>query len=141
MKVKFLIIPTIIAMMTSSLLAADFSIIVANNSAMATAADISKETAGRIFLGKDKNFNGSGKIVIIERTDALKNTFHQAVTGMSSDDVNKYWAKLVFTGKEVQPTEKTSDAEIIAIVKNDPNAIGYINSASVTADVKAIPVK
>lgn len=140
MKIKVLFISILLSLLASNVFAADYSFIVAANSPMATASGVTKDLLGKLFLGKEKVFNGSGKIIIIERTDALKEIFHKDVTGMNADEVNKYWAKLVFTGKEVQPAEKNSDNDVIALIKGNQNAIGYINSSSVTAEVKVIPV-
>lgn len=56
----------------------------------------------------------------------------------SSSQVNAYWSKLIFTGKGSMPTELASDAEIISTILSNQGAIGYIDSASITSDVKVI---
>jgi hypothetical protein len=60
------------------------------------------------------------------------------IVGRSSTQVSAYWSKLVFTGKGVPPKEVADDAAVIAAVAADASAIGYIDSSSVTGDVKAL---
>jgi ABC-type phosphate transport system substrate-binding protein len=67
-----------------------------------------------------------------------RDEFNKAVIGRSSSQVNAYWSKLVFTGKGSMPKELSSDAEIISTIAANQGAIGYIDSGSVTSDVKVI---
>ena len=45
---------------------------------------------------------------------------------------------MVFTGKTQQPKEVADDAEVIAKVSSDPQAIGYVDSGSVNDSVKVV---
>ncbi|WP_100642999.1 phosphate ABC transporter substrate-binding protein [Alteromonas facilis] len=103
---------------------------------------IDAKVVKRIFLGKDKKYPGGAEATPINQVaeSDVRGQFDDSIIGRSSAQVSAYWSKLVFTGKGVPPTEVKDDAEVIATVAADPSAIGYVDSASVTGDVKAISV-
>ncbi len=103
---------------------------------------IDSQVVKRIFLGKAKKFPSGTAVTPINQiaSSSVRTAFDDNVIGRSSAQVAAYWSKLVFTGKGVPPTEVDNDAAVIAAVAADPSAIGYVDSASVTGDIKAIPV-
>ncbi|MGB0833938.1 MAG: phosphate ABC transporter substrate-binding protein [Psychrobium sp.] len=94
---------------------------------------LSKSDVSRIFLGKMKKYTP----VNASSGNALRAEFNKKALNKSSSQVKAYWSKLVFSGKGTPPKEFASDAEIKAFVASNPNAIGYINSASLDDSVKA----
>ena len=106
-------------------------------------AEIDEKTIQRIFLGKEKKFsNGNDAVPINLTTDnAGRSTFDEQVLGRSSSQVSAYWSKLVFTGSGVPPVDAADDAAVLAAIEADVNAIGYVDSASVTDAVKVIMTK
>jgi len=105
-------------------------IVVVNN---ANAAALTKNDVSRIFLGKMKKYTP----VNMSSGNALRAEFNKKALKKSSNQVKAYWSKLVFSGKGTPPKELASDAEIKAFVASNPNAIGYIDSASLDGTVKA----
>ena len=105
-------------------------------------ASLDAKAAQRIFLGKENKFsNGKEAIPINQSPDsAHRASFDTDTLGRSSTQVAAYWSKLVFTGKGIPPKEVGTDSEVIAMVADNQNAIGYVDSASVTGAVKAIPL-
>ncbi|MDP5040426.1 MAG: phosphate ABC transporter substrate-binding protein [Paraglaciecola sp.] len=103
---------------------------------------IDAKVAQRIFLGKEGKFsNGKEAIPVNQIADSPSRTdFDTTVLGRSSAQVSAYWSKLVFTGKGIPPKEVQNDAEVIALVADNQDAIGYVDSAAVTGNVKAIPL-
>jgi ABC-type phosphate transport system substrate-binding protein len=125
------------------------SLIVAANTACAelvvvvnpsNSSTLDEKIVQRIFLGKDKKFSDGGETIPVNQsTDSpLRADFDSTILGRSSSQVSAYWSKLVFTGKGIPPKEVSSDAEIIELVSNNPNVIGYIDSSSVTDAVKVV---
>ncbi|ABG38664.1 conserved hypothetical protein [Paraglaciecola sp. T6c] len=105
-------------------------------------ASIDAKTTQRIFLGKEKKFSSGEQATPINQAagTASRNSFDNDTLGRNSAQVSAYWSKLVFTGKGIPPKEVANDGEVIAIVAANPNAIGYVDSGSVDASVKAIPL-
>ncbi len=120
----------------TSLASAEVAVIVnPNNSAVLSDSDIS-----RLFLGKLKKFSGGDKAVVVNLKfgSATRNEFEQKVLKKSSSQIKAYWSKLVFSGKGKPPKELASDKDILALIASTPNAIAYVDAASVDGSVKVI---
>ena len=129
---------TLAGVLSTYSVSAEIAVIVnaANNS------ELDKNAIERIFMGKMKKFP-NGQIALPMNAAKGMNSrdeFNKAVIGRSSSQVNAYWSKLVFTGKGSMPKELSTDAEIISTIVANQGAIGYIDSGSVTSDVKVIAI-
>ncbi len=91
----------------------------------------------RIFLGKSAQFPDGSEAIPINTTGSVNDEFNQKVLGRNSSQIESYWAKLVFTGKGTPPKE-VDEASVINLIKNNKNAIAYIDSGKVTDDVKVV---
>lgn len=82
--------------------------------------------------------NGT-KIVVIDQAEKndIKTKFYSFI---SKDPISlqKDWLRKVITGEAKAPLSLLSDTEIINKVASTPGAIGYVNSSSVTGNVKVI---
>jgi ABC-type phosphate transport system substrate-binding protein len=94
----------------------------------------------RIFLGKSKSFPSGAPAVPVNQAESTAATeeFNQKVVKKSGSQLKAYWSKLVFTGKGTPPKEVANDAEVINLVANNPNVIGYIDASKVGAGVKVV---
>ena len=103
-------------------------------------AALSKKAVQRIFLGKEKKFSNGKEVLPINQTPSsnARDSFDTNTLGRSSTQIAAYWSKLVFTGKGIPPKELDNDAAVLAIVADNQNAIGYVDSASVSDAVKVI---
>lgn len=115
---------------------ADVAVIVhpSNNDAL------DQEMISKIFLGKTKAFPTTGSAVPLDLADseAIKEDFQNKVLKKNKSQYNAYWAKLLFTGSGTPPKEIDDQRKMIELIKNNPNLIGYIDSANVTSDVKVV---
>jgi ABC-type phosphate transport system substrate-binding protein len=95
-------------------------------------------SVSHIFLGKSKSFpDGSTAIPINQPEDsAISIEFAQNVLSKSPSQLKAYWSKLLFTGQGRPPKEVSSEADVIKLVADNPNTIGYIQAANVTGNVK-----
>jgi ABC-type phosphate transport system substrate-binding protein len=94
----------------------------------------------RIFLGKEKKFSDGKEVLPVNQvpSSGARGSFDTDTLGRSSTQIAAYWSKLVFTGKGIPPEELGNDAAVLAIVADNPNAIGYVDRASVSDAVKAV---
>lgn len=93
-----------------------------------------------IFLGKAKGFPTAGKVVALdlEESAAIREVFLKEVAKKTKSQFSAYWAKIMFTGKGVPPKVVGSEKDMIDLVSKNPNIIGYVNTANVTADVRVV---
>ena len=62
---------------------------------------------------------------------------HKSVSAVKS-----YWQQQIFSGRGVPPTERSTDSEVLAYVRSNPNAIGYVSSAAALGgSVKVVTVR
>ncbi len=120
--------------------AQDFKVIV--NSANAT-TELPAATVSKIFLKEAAKFpNGSAAVPVDQgKASPVRAAFTKAVIGRAVSAVETYWQQQIFSGKDVPPASKPSDDEVIAFVKANAGAIGYVSAAASTAGVKVVEIK
>jgi len=126
----------VVSLLTINQAAAEVSIVVHPSNS----SSFDKSTIKRIFLGKSKSFsNGRTAILLsVSPKDPATEEFNKKVIGKSSNQVNAYWSKMIFTGKGTPPQEMISTSEIISAISANPDAIGYMDASAVTDAVKVI---
>lgn len=83
----------------------------------------------KLYFGRARSFADGAYATVVDRPDSpLRERFFRVVSGMSLPQVNAYWARLSFTGRVLPLPVRDSDAEVIALVRGDLNAVGYIGS-------------
>ncbi|MDP2570613.1 phosphate ABC transporter substrate-binding protein [Vibrio penaeicida] len=93
-------------------------------------------TVKKLYLGKAKSLNID--VVDLADGEALKDEFHQKVTGKTEAQLQAYWAKRVFTGKG-QPPKALPSADLVKnTVQTGNNIIGYIDESQVDDSVKVL---
>lgn len=101
------------------------------------ATTLSKSEVSNIFLKKSSKLNPVDQT----KNSSIREAFTKAVHGRPSAAIQSYWQQQIFSGKDVPPTEKSSDADVIAFVKATPGSIGYVSDkADLGAGVKAIAI-
>jgi ABC-type phosphate transport system substrate-binding protein len=119
-------------------------IVNADNPATAMAA---KDLA-KIFIKKTSTWSGwrvadgEVKVVAIDQHDnAVRQAFSDAVHGKSVSAIERYWQKMIFSGRGVPPDKADGDAAVIAYVRAHPGAIGYVSgAAALGAGVKELRI-
>lgn len=124
-----LIVVAALALSTS----ANAAVVVVGNPSMDA---LSAATVKKLYLGKAKSLNID--VVDLADGDALKEEFHQKVTGKTEAQLQAYWAKRVFTGKG-QPPKALPSADLVKnTVQTGNNIIGYIDESQVDSNVKVL---
>lgn len=120
----------------STAVQAEIAIIVHPSNAAALNADV----VSKLFLGREKSFPGGATAVPLSLAEgsAAAGEFNDKVLKKSFSQLKAYWSKLLFTGKGTPPKEVTSDAEMLQLVANNPNMIGYVDAKSVDSTVKVV---
>ena len=132
-----LIAAAVVAMLAlpSARAAAQGYVVVVNAAGPAT---IAKAELSNVFLKK------STKLAPVDqqKSAAVRDAFSKAVHGRPASAVATYWQQQIFAGKDVPPAEKGSDADVLAFVRGNPKAIGYVAAGTdLGAGVKAVTVQ
>jgi len=107
---------------------------------LANSDALSESAIKGVFLGKIKTFpSGSQAIPVAQPKDAAASVeFTEKVYKKSAKQLKSYWSKLLFTGQGVPPKEVASDQDVLKLVAENPNIIGYVSSSVVDASVKEV---
>lgn len=102
--------------------------------------EISRDDVNRLYTGRASSFPGGSQAVPINLVDSnsVRNDFDDKVLGRSSSQIKAHWSKLVFTGKGSPPKEVNNDAEVLDLVANNPNIIGYVSKGADISNVRAV---
>lgn len=115
-----------------NLIYADEIAVVLNSSNPVT--KLTQREISDIFLARRKVFPLSGAAPFVleqPRNSLLRKNFFRLLNGMEIRQVNSYWARLQFSG-EVQPPKVLPNSQaVIEFVRNNPDAIGYVEAASI----------
>lgn len=87
-----------------------------------------------VFTG-EKQFAGSQKLLLVDNAGAQKD-FLDKVVKLDAKKYNSLWVKKSFRDGLAIPPVKGGDADVLAFVKNNPGAVGYVSVLS--EGVKAI---
>jgi ABC-type phosphate transport system substrate-binding protein len=122
--------------------AEDASIRVVVNPANMT-AEISREELVNIFLKRTTQWQSGSVIVPVDLSAKApeRGAFCRSVLRKSVSSVISYWQQQIFSGRDVPPIEKDSDAEVLTFVRTHPNAIGYVSLSADLDGVKALRIR
>lgn len=101
-------------------------------------ASMSREDVARVFLKKNS------KLVAVDqdKDSHVRAAFSKSVLGRPLTAVLIYWQQQIFSGQDSPPAEKSSDADVLAFVRGNPRAIGYVSaSTDLGAGVHAVSVQ
>lgn len=121
----------------SALASADVVVVV---SAQNVNYALDKSDVEQIFLGKKSSFPDGTRAVPIDQNEgsASRAAFNEKVLGKTDSQLKAYWSRLIFTGKGTPPKESGNDADVKALVAQNPNLVGYIDDSAVDGSVKVV---
>jgi len=95
---------------------------------------MSTSQAAQFFLG------GSVQFTPLEQASGspIRLEFYKKVLEKEPPQVQAIWARIVFTGKGKPPREYKSSDEVKKAIRENVNAIGYIEKSAVDDSVKVV---
>lgn len=125
---------------TVALAQGEFKVIA--NSAV-TVSELTEAEVSNLFLKKVAKLPGGATAMPVDQGKAspVRVAFSKKVHGRPAAAVDAYWQQQIFSGGDSPPPTKASDDEVVAFVKANPSAIGYVSAAASTPGVKVITLK
>ena len=123
-------------LIASTFASAEVVVVVSSDSAI---GNPDAQSLQQLFLGK-RDYIGDASAVPIDQSEGneARDEFYSKVIDKTPSQLNAYWSRLIFTGKGAPPKQYFDDAEIIEVILEDDEAVGYIDSSSVTEGLKVI---
>jgi len=122
--------------------AADVAIAVLVN-ANNPVASLSSEEVGKLFLKKTSKWPNGEKVLPVDlhEQSAVRESFSKQFHGKGTAAIKAYWQKMIFSGRDVPPPEKTSVADVAAFVRSNAGGVGYVPASyDAGAGVKVLQV-
>jgi ABC-type phosphate transport system substrate-binding protein len=96
------------------------------------ASSLPRDLVSRIFLKKVPKWDGGQAALPVDQDGGspVRAAFSKLVHGKSAAAVASYWQQQIFAGRDIPPAEKAGDAAVIAFVRGNPGAIGYISGVA-----------
>lgn len=115
------------------------SILVIVNSKNNT-SKLSEQQIENIFLMKTDSFPGgnTAKPVDQKGKDKEREKFYSEVTKKSLLQLQKYWAREMFSGRALPPEQVGDDVDVVEWVTTHVDGIGYIKQSALADGVKVV---
>lgn len=104
-------------------------------------AHLTQAQVSRLFLKKTLRWPEGRTVHPVEpASPRLRERFALSIHEKSLNAVKSYWNQLIFSGRDVPPLEKADDAGVLAYVRAEPGAIGYVSPGADLSGVKVLLV-
>jgi ABC-type phosphate transport system substrate-binding protein len=112
-------------------------VVIANSKAGLTA--LTPAQVEDIFMGRTSTFP-NGKAAQAVDHALLRPDFYRRLVNRPIEQIDAYWARIVFTGRNVPPPQLPGDGAVLAAVRKSETAIGYLDKSTVPKDVRVLLV-
>jgi ABC-type phosphate transport system substrate-binding protein len=102
--------------------------VVVNNSN--TISQLSREQVSKIFLRQITQWDNHQPVLPVDQgaESPVRWSFTKNIHRRTIAAVQTWWQQQTFAGVAVAPPERASDADVLAYVRQFPNAIGYVRA-------------
>jgi ABC-type phosphate transport system substrate-binding protein len=103
---------------------------------------LERSEVSRLFLKKTTKWADGRPVnpVDLPEKTSTRAAFSREIHGRSVSAIKKYWQQMVFSGKAAPPPEVPAEADVLAQVRADPSAVGYVSEEAVLRGVKILDV-
>ncbi|MCH9698153.1 MAG: hypothetical protein K0U68_08630 [Gammaproteobacteria bacterium] len=103
---------------------ADISVITNINNGIDS---VSRQKVQDIFMGRSRSFP-EGNFALPLDLNPLRSEFYFKLTGRPVEQINAYWARIMFSGQASPPTMLPDEQTLLKTIRENTGAIGYIDS-------------
>jgi ABC-type phosphate transport system substrate-binding protein len=138
MKRYALLLTLALALSASGLGAQEFKVVVNAGSGV---TQMAKDEVAKVFLKKARKLPDGTAAAPVDNDGAIRDAFSKAVHGRDKAAIESYWQQQIFSGQDVPPQKKPTDAQVLEYVRTTPGAIGYVSAgADLGSGVKPVAV-
>ena len=101
-----------------------------------------RDEVSRLFLKKITRWSDgrtASPIDLVESAPA-RDAFSRDVHRRPASAIKKYWQQMVFSGQSAPPPEVATEEDVLAMVRSDPAAIGYVSDEVTLHGVKIVDI-
>ena len=101
-----------------------------------------RDEVSRLFLKKTTRWSDGRTAVPVDLVVSApaRDVFSRDVHRRPATAIKKYWQQMVFSGQSAPPPEVATEADVLALVRSDPAAIGYVSDEVSLRGVKILDI-
>ena len=101
-----------------------------------------RDEVSRLFLKKITRWSDGRIAAPIDLVESAptRDAFSRDVHRRPPSAIKKYWQRMVFSGQSAPPPEVATEADVLAMVRSDPAAIGYVSDEVTLHGVKIVDI-
>ena len=106
-------------------------------------AALSRDAIARIFLKKTSTWSSGLSVIPVDlpAQASARRAFSKSVLRKDVSAVQGFWQAAIFSGRGVPPAERAADRDVIAYVRSNPSAIGYVRAdVALDAGIKVLRI-
>ncbi len=104
---------------------------------------LTSDEVSQIFLKRMTHWPAGGAVTPVDlpASSSVREAFSRKIHGRSANSIETFWTKQIFSGAAVPPLTLSSDREVIAYVRQNAGAIGYVSAtATIPETVRTIEI-
>ncbi len=103
---------------------------------------MTKAQVSEFFLKKVTQWENGRKALPVDQATSspVREKFSKEIHEKTITAINSYWRQKIFSGRDVPPPEKSSDADALAYVQENADAIAYVSANTPTDKVKVLKI-
>ncbi len=106
-------------------------------------SSISAADLARVFKKTTRRWESGSSVEPVDQAldSAVRSRFSREILGKTPLQTQEYWLRETYSGREVPPPIRSSDAAVLEYVRGNAGAIGYVSvAASLPSGVKPLTV-
>lgn len=119
--------------------AAHAQLVVVVNARSGVAA-MSRNEVINVFFGRTRQFFNGVEAQPVDMADSHPDRarFYSALVGKELSEVNAYWSRQLFSGRQQPPVKAASPEDVMKLVLSQPGGIGFIELTKADARVRVV---
>lgn len=104
---------------------------------------IARGDLSNLFLKRLTQWRDGQRAVPVDQPTGTEanSAFCRVIHGKSGGAIKAYWEQKIFSGADVPPAVKQTEAEIVAFVRSNRGAVGYVSSDVSIEGVAVVTIK
>jgi ABC-type phosphate transport system substrate-binding protein len=106
-------------------------------------ASLSRQQVADIFMKRMARWpDGFGEAHPVDQpaVAAVRDAFSRGVHGKPAAAVASWWGQQMFSGRATPPPQRPNDRGVLAFVRGDATAVGYVTAGTAPPDVKVLRI-
>lgn len=106
------------------------------------AITLRRDEVSRLFLKKITRWSDGRTAAPVDLVVSApaRDAFSRDVHRRPASAIKKYWQQMVFSGQSAPPPEVATEEDVLAMVRSDPAAIGYVSDEVSLHGVKIVDI-